>query len=198
MEYPADNLTTKDKIIEAALEIIAREGFQKVTVRKIAAMAGVNVAAVNYHFGSKEKVLNEALEHLMVQMKKIFNYLKDEEKPPEVRLETFIQKYSRTLFKYPDPVKNLIHQSIHEHSAKNNFQEYLKNEGIELIKNTIHQLKPDENSSILYMLTMQLLSSLAFPVLLGTRSAEIFGIELNQTDNQRAYTNLLVQNILKL
>ena len=197
MEETVDNLTTKEKIIEAALEIIASEGFQKVTVRKIAAMAGVNIAAINYHFGSKEKVLNEALEHVMIQMKKIFNYLKDEENSPEVRLETFIQKYSKTLFKYPDPVKNLIHQSIHEHSVSNNFQEYLKFEGIELIKNTIHQLRPDENDSILYMLTMQLLSSLAFPVLLANRAVEIFGIELNQMDNQRAYTKLLIKNILR-
>jgi AcrR family transcriptional regulator len=193
-----DNLTTKDKIIEAALEIIAREGFQKVTIRKIATTAGVNVAAVNYHFGSKEKVLNEALEHVMIQMKKIFNYLKGEETSPAVRLEAFTQKYLKTLFKYPDPVKNLIHQSIHEHSVRNNFQEYLKSEGIDLIKNTIHQIRPDENETILYMLTMQLLSSLAFPVLLGTRSAEIFGIELNQTDNQRTYAKLLIKNILKL
>ncbi|TGE37398.1 TetR/AcrR family transcriptional regulator [Desulfosporosinus fructosivorans] len=197
MEETINNLTTKEKIIEAALEIIASEGFQKVTIRKIATMAGVNIAAVNYHFGSKEKVLNEALEHVMIQMKKIFNYLKDEEHSPEVRLEIFIQKYSKILFTYPDPVKNLIHQSIHEHSVSNNFQEYLKFEGIELIKNTIHQLRPEENDSILYMLTMQLLSSLAFPVLLGNRAVDIFGIELNQTDNQRAYTKLLVKNILR-
>ncbi|MHB8076288.1 TetR/AcrR family transcriptional regulator [Desulfosporosinus fructosivorans] len=197
MEETINNLTTKEKIIEAALEIIASEGFQKVTIRKIATMAGVNIAAVNYHFGSKEKVLNEALEHVMIQMKKIFNYLKDEEHSPEVRLEIFIQKYSKILFTYPDPVKNLIHQSIHEHSVSNNFQEYLKFEGIELIKNLIHQLRPEENDSILYMLTMQLLSSLAFPVLLGNRAVDIFGIELNQTDNQRAYTKLLVKNILR-
>ena len=148
MEDAIDNLTTKEKIIEAALEIIAREGFQNVTIRKIATTAGVNIAAVNYHFGSKEKVLNEALEHVMIQMKKIFNYLKGEENSPAVRLETFTQNYLKTLLKYPDPVKNLIHQSIHEHSVRNNFQEYLKSEGIDLIKNTIHQIKPDENESI--------------------------------------------------
>ena len=197
MEKMIDNLTTKEKIIEAALEIIKNEGLQKVTVRKIAAMAGVNIAAINYHFGSKEKVLNEALEHVMIQMKKVFNYMKDEENSPEVRLETFIQKYSKNLFKYPDSIKNLIHQSIHENSVSNNFQEYLKSEGIALIKNTIHQLRPDENDSILHMLTMQLLSSLAFPVLLGNRAAEIFGIELNQTYNQSMYTKLLINNILR-
>ena len=193
MAEETENITTKEKIIEATLDIIASEGFQNVTIRKIAAMAGVNVGAVNYHFGSKEKVLNEALEHVIVQMKKIFNCLKDAEKNPKERLEIFVQKYVKTLFKYPDPVKNLIHQSIHEHAVVNSYQEYLKNEGIELIKNTIREIKTDDDETILYMRALQLLSSMAFPVLLGKRAMDIFGMDLKKPENQRLYVNLLVQ-----
>jgi len=39
-----DNPNTKDKILEATLNIISDEGFQNVTIRKIAIVAGVNVA----------------------------------------------------------------------------------------------------------------------------------------------------------
>lgn len=196
MMEESGNSTTKDKIIEAALGIIAQEGFQKVTIRKIAVNAGVNVAAVNYHFGSKEKVLNEALEHVMVQIKKIFRCLQDDEKSPEARLGMFVEKYSNILFKYPDPVKNLIHQSIHERSVINNFQEYLRIEGVDLIKKTIRQIRVEEEDFILSMRTAQLLSSMAFPVLLGNRAEEIFGIELQNIDNRRIYADLLVKNIL--
>ena len=192
MDEIIENTTTKEKIIEATLAIIANEGFQNITIRKIATMAGVNVGAVNYHFGSKEKVLNEALEHVMIQMKKIFNCLKDNGKTPEERLEVFIQKYLKTLFKYPDPVKNLIHQSIHEHGVTNSYQEYLKNEGIELIKNTIHEIKSDEGEAVLVMRTIQLLGSMAFPVLLGKRAVDIFGMDVNKPENQRIYADLLV------
>lgn len=193
MTKETENISTKKKIIEATLDIIASEGFQNVTIRKIATMAGVNVGAVNYHFGSKEKVLNEALEHIMVQMKKIFNCLKNNGKTPKERLEVFTQKYLKTLFKYPDPIKNLIHQSIHEHSVTNSYQEYLKNEGIELVKNTIHEIKTDEDEIVLYMHAIQLLSSMAFPVLLGKRAVDVFGLDLNKPENQRLYANLLAQ-----
>lgn len=46
-------------ILDAAEELFAREGPSAVTLRSIAAAADVNVAAVNYYFGSKEKLFEE-------------------------------------------------------------------------------------------------------------------------------------------
>ena len=50
------------KIIEAAIACIEKYGYGETTVRKIAAQADVNVAAVNYYFGSKDELINRALE----------------------------------------------------------------------------------------------------------------------------------------
>jgi len=50
---------TKELIFSAAETLFALRGFQKVTVRDIAAEAGVNVAALNYYFGSKTALANE-------------------------------------------------------------------------------------------------------------------------------------------
>ncbi|MCF7859733.1 MAG: TetR/AcrR family transcriptional regulator [Candidatus Cloacimonetes bacterium] len=52
----------KQKIVITAIECIESEGFQNVTIRKIPASAGVNVAAVNYHFGSKEQLLQIVMQ----------------------------------------------------------------------------------------------------------------------------------------
>jgi AcrR family transcriptional regulator len=46
-------------ILDTAEELFAREGPSAVTLRSIAAAADVNVAAVNYYFGSKEKLFEE-------------------------------------------------------------------------------------------------------------------------------------------
>jgi len=53
------------KILEAAIACIQRDGIEKVTSRVIAAEAGVNLAALNYYFGSKDKVLELALDRAM-------------------------------------------------------------------------------------------------------------------------------------
>jgi AcrR family transcriptional regulator len=50
---------TKQAILLTAERLFALHGFQKVSVRDITAEAGVNLASVNYHFGSKDGLLFE-------------------------------------------------------------------------------------------------------------------------------------------
>src|SRR5690242_16183444 len=50
---------TKLKIIEAAERLIADQGYSATSLRQIIAEAGVNLASVHYHFGSKEELLHE-------------------------------------------------------------------------------------------------------------------------------------------
>lgn len=59
---PADaDLDTPRRLLEAAGPIFARSGFRDATVREICAAAGVNVAAVHYHFGDKLELYTETL-----------------------------------------------------------------------------------------------------------------------------------------
>lgn len=50
---------TKASVFNAAERLFALHGFQNVSVRDITAEAGVNLASVNYHFGSKDALLFE-------------------------------------------------------------------------------------------------------------------------------------------
>jgi AcrR family transcriptional regulator len=49
----------RTSILDAAEDLFSREGPSAVTLRSIAAAADVNIAAVNYYFGSKEKLFEE-------------------------------------------------------------------------------------------------------------------------------------------
>ena len=49
-----DGRETEEKIIECAGQLIAEKGFASVTSKEICRAAGVNLAAVNYHFGSRD------------------------------------------------------------------------------------------------------------------------------------------------
>jgi AcrR family transcriptional regulator len=50
-------MTTKDKILDAAERLFGRDGIEATSLRTITAEAGVNLAAVNYHFQSKDALV---------------------------------------------------------------------------------------------------------------------------------------------
>ena len=54
-----DGQKTKDRILEAACELFALKGFHTATVGEISQKAACNIAAINYHFGSKAKLYTE-------------------------------------------------------------------------------------------------------------------------------------------
>jgi AcrR family transcriptional regulator len=56
---PEQDAATKAAVLVAAERLFALYGFQSVSVRDITSQAGVNLASVNYHFGSKDALLFE-------------------------------------------------------------------------------------------------------------------------------------------
>lgn len=58
---------TKERIIQAAEALFARHGFARASLRQVTQLADVNLASVNYHFGSKEKLIQHVFRrHLDV------------------------------------------------------------------------------------------------------------------------------------
>jgi TetR/AcrR family transcriptional regulator, regulator of cefoperazone and chloramphenicol sensitivity len=108
---------TKDDIrghiLEVAGAIFAAEGYQNATVRKICAQADVNVAAINYYFGDKERLYIEAVKNARVLIEKKWplpDWPNESSAGPcevtqaeaERRLRTFIETFLRRLL-YTEP-----------------------------------------------------------------------------------------------
>jgi TetR/AcrR family transcriptional regulator, regulator of cefoperazone and chloramphenicol sensitivity len=59
----SSSIDTRDLILNAAGRIFAENGFHATTVRQITKEAGVNLAAVNYHFRDKQELYVSVLKH---------------------------------------------------------------------------------------------------------------------------------------
>lgn len=62
------HFSTKERILSAAEELFARHGFQGASLRQVTAAANVNLAAVNYHFGSKDNLINEVFRRRLDEL----------------------------------------------------------------------------------------------------------------------------------
>jgi AcrR family transcriptional regulator len=90
------HFNTKDRILGAAEELFAQYGFSGTSLRQVTSRADVNIAAVNYHFGSKENLVNEVFRRRMDEMsERRLNELRlaQEEHPGELEpiLRAFVE-----------------------------------------------------------------------------------------------------------
>ena len=92
---------TRERLIQAARRVFSEQGFQGATVREICRLADANVAAVNYHFGSKDGLLSEALNFAQLQAMQRANAQADA--CPKVRLHLFIHAFLSMLLDEAHP-----------------------------------------------------------------------------------------------
>jgi AcrR family transcriptional regulator len=85
--------STRTRILDTAERLFAVHGFQHTTIKQLADNAKVNLAAVNYHFGSKMGLIKELIESRMGptnaeqvrRMNKVRQSAQNEGRPPVVR-----------------------------------------------------------------------------------------------------------------
>jgi AcrR family transcriptional regulator len=86
---------TRLRLLQAAGEVFAEQGFRKATIRDICSRADANIAAVNYHFGDKEKLYASVLQHWLGEALK--KYPPDGNLPPDApateRLGAFVRSW---------------------------------------------------------------------------------------------------------
>lgn len=64
-------MSNREKLLTAARECLLTVGFERTTVRHLVAASGANQASINYHFGSKEQLLTDALRALNLEWSEV-------------------------------------------------------------------------------------------------------------------------------
>lgn len=97
MSETVEQIGTRARIIEVAGELFAAQGFRGTTVRDICSQAGVNVAAVNYHFRDKERLYTEVLQHAHRHCSDRYPIVAAPGEPAEARLRGFVSAFLHRL-----------------------------------------------------------------------------------------------------
>lgn len=121
MEYKGD---TRQRIILAAIDILNSEGVSGITTRRIAEKAEVNSAALNYYYGSKDNLIDCALdltlEHVFDDWKMI---LELEELDPPVKIYCLLDYTMEGILKYPGLVRSHLFDPLVKERSRKAFSE---------------------------------------------------------------------------
>jgi AcrR family transcriptional regulator len=131
---PNLNCGMKDKrahIIETAMDLFAGKGYEGTSIRDIAEKASVNLAMVNYYFGSKEKLFENIVEYKSSLTRGILDeILNNKELSAIEKIYAVIDSYVEKLF---------THRSFHRLI----YQELILNQREELQNFIVNNLVPN-------------------------------------------------------
>ncbi|RNC29038.1 MAG: putative HTH-type transcriptional regulator YttP [Candidatus Dichloromethanomonas elyunquensis] len=108
MITPNEDQCTYDRILNAAVYLIKEKGVSLVKIREIAQIANVNVASINYHFHSKERLIYFALNKLFPSLKDALRGLEDGSIPAKERLKKFLTAHIESMLQFPQPLKHFF------------------------------------------------------------------------------------------
>jgi AcrR family transcriptional regulator len=99
-----DQVSTKQRLLDAAFRVFAEQGFYGATIRHICERADTSIAAVNYHFHGKEKLYKAVLEYACQRIRAQRSLPADRplRQTPEQKLRTVIQLLFQSLTQESD------------------------------------------------------------------------------------------------
>lgn len=160
---------TKERILEVTEELMKSQGLQGLTTRKIADHAGTNVASVNYHFGSKERLINEILRKRLDSFRVAFDELDNMKLPPVDRLKRFLLSYATQLMAYPELAQYFLTQE-QLFDSHLQYLDFIRNQGINKLIGTLTDIiGPSEEDKVMPILT-QMFAAVFFPMVLRSNA----------------------------
>lgn len=187
-----DRNDTKTKILETAAGIIGKERNLNLTIREIATRADVNIASVNYHFGSKEKLLEEVEMLLMEKIRHIYTKLHNSDQSTREKLIRWADNLIKHLIDYPGIIYLIGTRVLEkENTGLNIYLHLLETDINPLVK----KLTGVTDETAAGFKVLQLISGIVYPVLIYSSNNETAGINIGDTVIRGKYVTSLVDSI---
>jgi AcrR family transcriptional regulator len=175
----------KDKILESAEILFSEKGFSGTKVREITAMAGCNLAAINYHFGGKDNLYYQVIrQHLNIMrnvriagINKVMN-----EKKENISLEQLLRAFAEAFVEpFVDKKKSqrfmklMIHEFLDPKMPKKMFIEEMVTPVLNAFGNAMKKIYPEIKERTILTSTISIVGQLMHSIHLN----EIFTAEKN-------------------
>ncbi|NLM44229.1 MAG: TetR/AcrR family transcriptional regulator [Clostridiales bacterium] len=159
-------LDTKSRILQFAIDMVGSRG--EVTIRELAEAAGVNVASINYYFGSKENLMKEVEKHYSFTLYNFqYNIFTSNELSPHDKLLEWAKSMSAFIYQYPALISLIVKLSVEDTDYTPVLVEkiYLNEELQNMMQQTIGEIIRSDDKKLLKLKYLQLFSGILGPVI---------------------------------
>ena len=186
--------SVEDRIVQAAIECIEKYGVKGATNRKIAALAGVNNAAINYYFRSKDALIERCMR---VTLDNAFDWEDIDQLPGRTARERCTAIFKDLIqggINYPGLTRSHFYDLISEGNYQSLAVDKL-NEFVENLAKDMDQKGAGLEGSQLRLACMQITAA-AMMVILAPQLFAPFGFDLRDETTRNNFVNRLVDRLL--
>jgi AcrR family transcriptional regulator len=101
---------SRERLIEAARQLFARDGFDAASVRDITARARANLGAITYHFGTKEALYHAVIERFATPIADRIAAISAESGPPLERLASALRAFMDHIWRHPEMPRLMLRE----------------------------------------------------------------------------------------
>ncbi|MFU0799296.1 MAG: hypothetical protein ACFWUE_01310 [Xylanivirga thermophila] len=188
-------MDTKSRIMATAIEIMGRNANIDVTVREIARQANVNIASINYYFGSKEQLFIEVENTLVRGIDDIYGVLSDNSNSMRVNLINWADDLMQYLLEYPGIIFLWASRVIKDKTDNQDIIKLIAYSEVNL-NEIVKQLTGTANADEIEFKVIQLISSIISPVIMYLGIGEHLVIDINDAAVRKSYITSLIDSII--
>ncbi|MDK8191127.1 TetR/AcrR family transcriptional regulator [Paenibacillus sp. UMB7766-LJ446] len=181
---PDKKSETKEKIMQATLEFTKQNGFESITIRKIAEASSTNVSLVNYYFGSKENLINESIKMILNSFQHTFAILDEFSIPARERLKQFLVNYLQVIREYPELLSRIILMGSADLASQQEYGSFLNVMGFPKVQNTLKELTGEQQPERLTTMMTQIFGALFLPALMSPILEKGASVKIAPLDEQ--------------
>lgn len=188
-----DDILAKERIIEAASQLIREQGgAEGLTVRDVAARAGVGVGLINYHFQTKDNLINQCIQRIVGKIIEQFEPLyKSLEMAPIEKLRYLVKQNVAFLINYPGFSRTSIVTDLISPGGNDNSVQTLR--AYEPVIRELCGNKLSEND--IRVLLHTLISSLQAAFLRKDVLKQLTGFDLAVESQRDAFVDMAIDNL---
>ena len=190
-----EKLSKKDKIIKAALKIITEKGNMNFTIREVILDANVNIASINYYFGTKKKLIHEIEKKFMETLFEYHTILKNPQIPPKQRLIQWVNKILDNLINNPGIVSILTNKLILTDQSDEDIELFIQ-ENNKYLSVIIEEITGIEEEEQIHLRIIRFNADIFFPMLFNENSEKIFGFSIYDPELRNKYVKSVIDSIL--